>query len=235
MNKRFLEDCLAEGLSLDQIGQRVGKHPSTVSYWLGKHRLKPNGRDRHAPTGAIDPERLAELASNGASIRAIAAEFGAGYSTVRYWLKRLSLETERTKRMAETAEARRLGLKRIYLRCSKHGHTAFFSRPDGGYRCTKCNQEGVSEWRRSVKRRLIEKAGGGCTICGYDRFPGALHFHHLDPAEKEFMLSRQGVTRSFAEACAEADKCVLLCANCHAEVEGGFTELTNNPDKVVAA
>jgi hypothetical protein len=33
------------------------------------------------------------------------------------------------------------------------------------------------------------------------------------------------VTRSLARARDEARKCVLLCANCHAEVEGGFTQL----------
>lgn len=65
-------------------------------------------------------------------------------------------------------------------------------------------------------------------ICGYDRHPSALHFHHVDPESKSFVLSRHGVTRSFAEAAAEADKCVLLCANCHAEVEAGFIELPAN-------
>jgi transposase len=235
MDKRFLEDCLAKGLSLDRIAERIGKHPSTVSYWLAKHGLKPNGHQRHAPKGRVEPAELRRLVDEGAPIRKICEELGAGYSTVRYWLKRLGLETERMRRSKETAEARRLGLKRIYLRCSNHGNTAFFSRPDGGFRCAKCNQEGVSKWRRSVKRRLINQAGGGCAICGYARFPGALQFHHLDPAEKKFALSRQGVTRSFAEASAEAEKCVLLCANCHAEVEGGFTDLAVNPDKVVAA
>jgi hypothetical protein len=35
----------------------------------------------------------------------------------------------------------------------------------------------------------------------------------------------EGVTRSRAEARAEARKCVLLCANCHAEVEAGYRSL----------
>jgi len=36
----------------------------------------------------------------------------------------------------------------------------------------------------------------------------------------------QGVTRSLARAKAEAEKCVLLCANCHAEVESGVRSLS---------
>jgi hypothetical protein len=48
-----------------------------------------------------------------------------------------------------------------------------------------------------------------------------LHFHHVDPTQKAFSLARQGVTRSLESARAEAAKCVLLCSNCHAEVEAG--------------
>jgi hypothetical protein len=83
----------------------------------------------------------------------------------------------------------------------------------------------VAEWRRRAKRRLIEAAGGRCVICGYDRYEKALHFHHLDPATKSFGLAMRGQTRAFAKTLAEARKCVLLCANCHAEVEGGVAEL----------
>jgi hypothetical protein len=89
----------------------------------------------------------------------------------------------------------------------------------------RCRQERVSEWRRRVKRKLVDEAGGGCVICGYDRCVAALEFHHLDPSTKRFALSREGVTRSFAEAQEEARKCVLLCSNCHAEVESGVTEV----------
>lgn len=233
MDKRFLEDCLAKGMSLPQIGRLVDRDPTTVGYWVKKHGLEANGHELHAPKGKVDPVQLTRLVERDALIREMSEELGAGYSTVRYWLKQFGLETERMKRRRAAAEARRLGLKRAYLRCSEHGHTVFFLRPGGGYRCAKCNQEGVVRWRRGVKQRLIDRAGGRCAICGYDRFQGALHFHHLDPSEKEFMLSRGGVTRSFAELQAEAEKCMLLCANCHSEVEAAFTELPPLPDKVV--
>ncbi len=35
----------------------------------------------------------------------------------------------------------------------------------------------------------------------------------------------RGLTRPLAELRREARKCVLLCANCHAEVESGLTAL----------
>jgi hypothetical protein len=54
---------------------------------------------------------------------------------------------------------------------------------------------------------------------------GALHFHHVDPRQKSFQLGVAGLTRSLAAMRAEAAKCVLLCSNCHAEVEGGIVSL----------
>lgn len=96
----------------------------------------------------------------------------------------------------------------------------------GSYRCARCRAERVSEWRRRLKRRLIEEAGGACQLCGYDACAAALQFHHLDRSEKSFAISHQGVARSLERARAEARKCALLCANCHAEVEAGFRSIS---------
>lgn len=221
MEPGFLKECLERGMSLEAIGELVGKHPSTVSYWLKKHRLEANGRSRHAPKNAIDPERLGALVERGASITQIAIELGAGKSTIRYWIRRLGLETDRMIRKRESEAAREAGLKKTYLRCPKHGHTAFFSRPEGGFRCSRCNTVAVSERRRQVKRQLVAESGGACTICGFSRHPAALHFHHLDPSQKDFNIGFQGITRSIERMRSEAEKCALLCANCHALVEAG--------------
>ena len=225
MDKRFLEECLAKEMSLEAIGKLAGKHPSTVGYWLKKHGLTATGNARHSPKGKIDSSRLRELAEEGASIRRMADEFGAGYSTIRYWLDRLGLETDRMLRTQEGEAAREAGLARAYLKCPTHGHTAFFARLDGGYRCARCNTAAVSERRRRVKRQLVEEAGGSCRICGFAEHPAALQFHHLDPSTKTFHLSCQGHSRSIKRMRAEAGKCVLLCANCHAQVEAGAKEL----------
>ncbi len=93
------------------------------------------------------------------------------------------------------------------------------------YRCKRCRQEYVNRRRRKVKELLVAELGGQCALCGYDRSPTALHFHHLDPTTKTFGLSTRGIARAYAIARQEAEKCVLLCANCHAEVESGFASL----------
>jgi len=229
MDKPFLENCLAEGMSLEQIGELAGKHPSTVSYWLKKHGLRANGADRHSPKRSIDPARVQELAEAGATIREICEQLGAGYSSVRYWIVKLGISTERMDRLRAFEQARQKGLTQVYAKCRHHGYTAFFKRKDGAFRCLQCSSAAVAARRRRVKKTLIRESGGGCAVCGYDRHPSALHFHHLDPAQKAFTVSRRGVTRSIEEVREEARKCVLLCANCHAEVEAGALDVS--PDE----
>jgi len=71
----------------------------------------------------------------------------------------------------------------------------------------------------------VAEAGGRCSLCGYDRYIGALQFHHRDGEVKEFGLADRGLTRSLDAVKAEAAKCVLLCANCHSEVEAGVAKV----------
>jgi hypothetical protein len=49
----------------------------------------------------------------------------------------------------------------------------------------------------------------------------ALHFHHLEPSQKRHEINAKGVAIALEKLRVEAQKCVLLCSNCHAEVESG--------------
>jgi transposase len=220
MDKAFLQGCLAEGLSLEAIGERVGKHPSTVSYWLKKHDLSASRSRRHAPKGPLARSDLAELVDAGLTLREIADGLDRSPTTIRYWLREHDLHLRRGRRSRDPEE-----LRREVFKCARHGETTFVLEGRGYYRCAACRAERVGGWRRAVKRTLVEEAGGKCVICGYSRCQQGLQFHHLDPATKEFHLGMSGITRSLSRSRREARKCVLLCANCHAEVEAGVTEL----------
>jgi hypothetical protein len=121
------------------------------------------------------------------------------------------------------------------LNCSRHGLTIFRLEGRGAFRCLLCRQERVAERRRTVKEILVAEAGGACVVCGYDRYVGALQFHHVDPATKAFSISQSGASRALARTREEAEKCALVCANCHAELEGGIQTLADVVDKVHAA
>ncbi|MDP4000229.1 MAG: hypothetical protein Q8Q11_02240 [bacterium] len=86
--------------------------------------------------------------------------------------------------------------------------------------------EAVAKRRRRLREMVVQYKGGKCQLCGYDKCRGALEFHHLDPATKSFGLSARGMTRSWERMRQEADKCILVCANCHREVEAGLVKLS---------
>jgi hypothetical protein len=73
--------------------------------------------------------------------------------------------------------------------------------------------------RKERKAALILMLGGKCSRCGYDRCFRALEFHHIDENGKSFSLSVLGYTCSWERLTDEAKKCILLCANCHRELE----------------
>ncbi len=84
----------------------------------------------------------------------------------------------------------------------------------------------VIKRRKKVKDLALEYKGGKCQICGYSKCSAALELHHIIPKDKSFGIGEKGYTRSWEKVKAELDKCVLLCANCHREVEAGITQLS---------
>jgi len=221
MDRTWLASQLAAGRSIESIAREVGKHPSTVASHVKKHGLVSVFAERHAVKGPPTRGVIAALVAEELTVQQIAERLGIGATTVRYWVRRYGLRTARA-RSALPAPDQRV----VIRRCRRHGYTAWVrTGPGGRFRCKVCRSAAVTARRRRVKQLLIDGAGGCCVLCGYDRFPGALQFHHLDPAEKSFALSLQGVSRSLEKARAEAAKCVLMCANCHAEVEGGLATI----------
>jgi transposase len=231
MERDLLERYLNEDLSLTEIGALVNRDPSTVGYWVKRYGLTPNGQRKHASRGALERELLTTLADRGMTIAEIASTLDRSPATVRYWLGKYGLRTK-GRRGPRPAVAREVveqaihdGRKEVTAVCPTHGEGAFVIENSGRVRCRLCRMERVSVRRRKVKRLLIEEAGGRCIRCGYDRFVGALHFHHVDPSLKRFGVSRKGATIAIDALRQEASKCIVLCANCHAEVEHGGASL----------
>ena len=83
----------------------------------------------------------------------------------------------------------------------------------------------VSKRRRKIKLMAIEYKGGKCRVCGYNKYPGALDLHHFN-GNKSFGIGDKGYTRSWNKVKQELDKCILVCANCHREIEAGIMQLS---------
>jgi hypothetical protein len=87
-------------------------------------------------------------------------------------------------------------------------------------RCKKCMTSRAIDWQRANKKIAVEYKGGKCLRCGYSKYIGALDFHHRDPSQKDFQLSRALKGKVLETTKKELDKCDLLCSNCHREVHG---------------
>jgi transposase len=228
MDRASLERILSRGLSLQAIARRLGRHESTVAYWVEKHGLQAANRNRHLARGALRKEDLERLVQSGASIAEIAEAVDRSKATVRHWLTRFGLKTSKRPGRRPTREARAAkaaGLASMTAKCPRHGETEFCLDGRGGYRCKRCRSAAVTRRRRKMKAILVQEAGGACRICGYRSNMRALHFHHVDPADKRLELNAKGISLSLETLRAEAQKCVLLCSNCHAEVEDGTASI----------
>jgi predicted HNH restriction endonuclease len=93
--------------------------------------------------------------------------------------------------------------------------------------CKSCSNQVTVERQRKFKRKCIDYKGGKCEVCGYDKCESALEFHHREPEQKDFSVSKSRLTSFSDKVTAELDKCALLCANCHREVHSGLVTLSN--------
>lgn len=134
----------------------------------------------------------------------LAYENGKNFSNRKYCLicvpfgKRLKNNTYFTNKICNFC-----GKNYIYDR--KKGHKAKC--------CNSCHTVGR---HIAKKKRALEYKGSKCVQCGYNKYYGALDFHHIDPEKKEFQFGHNW-SRKWKVLQKELDKCVILCRNCHAE------------------
>jgi DNA-binding CsgD family transcriptional regulator len=75
----------------------------------------------------------------------------------------------------------------------------------------------IKSFRKNNKIKCIEKLGGRCSKCGYNKCIEALEFHHTDPDIKIFSIS-SNLNKAWSKIEKELEKCILVCANCHREI-----------------
>lgn len=98
---------------------------------------------------------------------------------------------------------------------------------------TTKNSERVCNHIKKRKLDLMSIFGGKCCICGFDKYPEALEFHHIDPATKEFSLMSSGnMTKSLEKQLKELKKCTLVCANCHRGIHAGYITLPEDVESL---
>lgn len=99
-------------------------------------------------------------------------------------------------------------VNQFYKRRAKIGFTPY---------CKSCHNDQALERQRRLKKECVDYLGGKCSKCGYNKCMAAIEFHHIDPTQKDFSISRNKSTSMNEVIKAELDKCIPLCRNCHAE------------------
>ena len=61
--------------------------------------------------------------------------------------------------------------------------------------------------------KMVKLKGDKCEDCGYTYHNDIYDFHHRSPEDKLIAVST--LRRNWEKFKAEADKCALLCSNCH--------------------
>lgn len=84
------------------------------------------------------------------------------------------------------------------------------------------NSIAVMKCTQKRKLVLVDILGGKCLFCGFNKWPEALEFHHVDPNTKEFALSGTYLSRNLNTQYNELRKCILVCSNCHRGIHAGY-------------
>lgn len=168
----------------------------------------------------MEKELLENYLNEGYSLNQISKITGKSLTSIRYWKDKYSLKSSyKTFKEQEKVE---YGETRFCSRCQMNVKTDLFYKRRGkdnsSVYCKSCTSDQTLERVRSLKLQMIEYKGGCCVRCGYNKYQGALEFHHLNPKEKDFNPSRLKRYSFDDRVKSELDKCILVCANCHREI-----------------
>lgn len=81
------------------------------------------------------------------------------------------------------------------------------------------------------KLELLELKDGECESCGYSGCKSALSFHHINPENKDVSIGTN-LNKSIDLLIEEAQKCQLLCSNCHSTEHTDVNKCECNECKV---
>lgn len=90
--------------------------------------------------------------------------------------------------------------------------------------CGQCHNEYTMKLGKQKRQYAVDKLGGKCVSCGFNKWIVSLDIHHLEPSIKDSKFAQMRGW-SLERIDKEIKNCVLLCRNCHAALHAGFLNL----------
>jgi Zn ribbon nucleic-acid-binding protein len=157
---------------------------------------------------------LHELIERGFTLKQIAQECKTSQTNVRYWLKKFGLKL---KRGAKGKKPKDFTFPRK-CSCGENDPDKFYGNKTTV--CAECHKKYTLLKGQENRIYILNKLGGRCINCGFDKWKSSLDVHHPDPSQKDIAFSTIRYW-SRDKIDKEIEKCVLLCRNCHAAFHSG--------------
>lgn len=163
---------------------------------------------------------IINLRQQGLSLKAIERQLRCSRATVSKWCATLANNEEIIINLKKAMYADRFQNSKITKKQKERELTLLNQQIRSTSKIPRYN----AARRIALKAFLIKYAGNRCQICGYNRSNAALAFHHLDPSTKLFAISSVRLHFRPQRLIAEAEKCCLVCHNCHSEIHDGLID-----------
>ena len=153
----------------------------------------------------------------------IAERYGYSESKVKYLLEKFEI-TKNDKNVVTDTTPRK---------CTQCGEekpgTEFYMKSEKGKKtlgstCKICASGKTVARYKTYKLSYLALKGGCCQACGFNKYEGALEFHHVDPSSKDDSIAKMMRHPSSPKILEELKKCVLVCSNCHRMIHAGIIE-----------
>ena len=105
--------------------------------------------------------------------------------------------------------------------CNKTGKERYYQKwTEHRERIDNYHYKRIEYLRWQIDKIKTEK---GCCICGYNKHPLGIDFHHINPSEKTLTIANM-INRKYADTriLEEIAKCCVLCAICHRLYHNGI-------------
>lgn len=138
---------------------------------------------------------------------------------MKHHLPRCSLPTKHDRVNLAQIQLPEPKLSNPCVLCGERSVYCVHKRPNNAFVCENCYRKQYTHPIAKQKQWIWDhKSSIGCVLCS-ERDPRCLDYHHLHPKKKKFSIGSIPSSIPSHAIQIEMKKCVVVCANCHRQIE----------------